>query len=125
MAANECETLEVLAGTYQGDTSPVLQPRPTVLDDGVVLDVNWTCHIAANYEDGTEAVPKTEITDKTSDNLRFIAALTPTQTGTIIIPSGLKCINVILIIETANSTTIPPFKIEKHYILPIKNQGIA
>lgn len=125
MVATSCEVLEVLDNTYQGDTSPILQPRPSVLAVDEVLDVDWTCHINATYEDGSEAVVKTEVTDKTADNLRWIAALTPTQTQTIILPTGLKCINVILAIEIANSTVIPPFKKEKHYILPIMTQVIS
>lgn len=119
MVATSCETLDVLDTTYVGDTSPILQPRPTVLDDGVVLDTNWTCTIAADYEDGSEAVAVTPVTDKTSDNLRFIAALTPAQTGTIVVPSELDCINVILELIVANSTLIPPFNKKIRYTLPI------
>lgn len=119
MAVTSCETLDTLETTYKGDTSPILQPRPTVLDDGVVLDADWTCSIAADYEDGTEAVAETPVTDKTADNLRFIAALTPTQTGAIVIPSGLECINIILKLVVINTTLIPPFQKTVRYTLPI------
>lgn len=124
MAVTECTAPEVLDSIYQGNTGPVLQPRPTVLDDGVVLDANWTCHIGANYKDGAVAVAKTEVTDKTVDNLRWIAALTPTQTAAIDLGS-LKCVDIDLILEVANSTVVPPFKVETHYTLPIKLQGMV
>ena len=119
MAAVSCETLLTLDTTYVGDTSPILQPRPTVLDDGVVLDVNWTCSIAAYYEDGAIAVASTPVTDKTSDNLRFIAALTPTQTGIIVVPASLDCINVVLELIVINTTLTPPFQKKTRYALPI------
>lgn len=123
MGVTDCSIPPVLDPIYQGNTGPILQPRPTVLVEGEPLDANWTCHIGANYKDGTVAVPKTEITDKTTDNLRWIAALTPTQTDAIDLGS-LSCVEVDLIIEVTNLTVIPPFKIETHYTLPVKKQGM-
>lgn len=120
----EC-TISELSAIYKGDTSPILQPRPTVLADATVLDADWHCYIAANYKDGTEAVASREVTDKTSDDLRWIAALTPTETDTIVFPGGLKTIDIILVIEVINTTTIPPFNKETHYTLPVCTQGIT
>ena len=124
MAVASCAVPETLSSIYHGNTGPILQPRPTVLDDGVVLDANWTCYIGANYEDGAEAVAKTEVTMKTADGLRFVAALTPTQTESLTLPPGLDCINIDLIIEVANSVLVPPFKVEAHYTLPVLQQGM-
>lgn len=125
MAVVKCAVPETLDSIYRGNTGPVLQPRPTVLDDGVILAPEWTCYIGANYEDGSEAVAKTEVLQKTADNLRWIAALTPTQTEALVIPSGLDCINIDLIIEVANATTVPPFKVELHYTLSVLEQGMV
>ena len=124
MAVVKCAVPETLDSIYRGNTGPILQPRPTVLDDGVTLDVNWTCYIGANYEDGSEAVAKTLVTDQTDDFLRWIAALTPTQTEALVIPSGLDCINIDLVIEVENPLTRPPFKVETHYTLPVLEQGM-
>ena len=113
-----------LSSIYKGDTSPIFQPRPTVLDDNVILDAEWHCYIAANYKDGEIAIAKREVVDKTSDNLRWIAALTPTETETIVFPGDLKTIDITLVIEVTNTTTTPPFNKEIHYTLPICTQGI-
>lgn len=117
-------TLPSLGFIYLGDTGPVLEVRPSVLDEGVVIDANWSCHIRAIYKDGSEAIAKTEITWKTSDDLYFIAALTPTQTETIDIPNNLAGVTIEMIVEVANLTVIPPFKKEIHYDVSVCEQGI-
>ena len=124
MSVEQCTT-DKLSKIYLGDTGPVLQPRPTVLDDGVPLDANWTCHIAANYADGTVAIASTEVTDKTADNLRWIAALTPTQTATLTIPVGEAFIVIDHVLEIVNLTLTPVFRKEVHHRLPVCAQGIA
>ena len=108
MNVEEC-TLPELAFIYKGDTSPILQPRPTVLADGVILDADWHCYVTANYKDGEVAVANREVTDKTSDNLRWIVALTPAETNALVFPDGLKTMDITFITQVVNTTTIPSF----------------
>lgn len=109
---------------YQGDTGPIIRPRPTVLDDGVVLDVNWTCSTAVNDADGVEVIAKRAVTDKTVDNLRFVAALTPTETNLLLVDDSENYRSYTQVIEVINTTLTPPFNIEEHYTLKVTPQGI-
>ena len=106
---------------YQGDTGPIMKPRPSVLDDGVTLDADWHCYINVIDSSGTEVVPKREVTDKTADNLRWIAALLPAETATIPVSNDFHT----MVIEVVNATTIPPFNVEKHYSIAVHKQGIV
>lgn len=110
---------------YQGDTGPIIRPRPSVLDTGVVLDVNWTCFIGVNDADGTAVVAKRAVTDKTSDNLYFVAALTPTETTALTVSAGELYEHYNMVVEVVNTTLIPPFNIEQHYTLHVKEQGLV
>lgn len=109
---------------YQGDTGPIIRPRPTVLDDGVVLDINWSCFTAVNDADGTPVIARRAVTDKTDDNLRFIAALTPTETNLLEVEDSESYRPYTQIIEVINTTLTPPFNIEEHYTLKVTPQGI-
>lgn len=104
---------------YQGDTGPILRPRPSVLDDAEVIGASWHCYLAVNDEDGNEVIAKFEVTDKTADNLRWIAALTPDNTAGIDPNARYE-----MVLEVSDATTIPPFKKEKHYVIQILEQGI-
>lgn len=120
--ADSCE-LEELDFIYQGDTGPILQVRPSVLDDLETISADWHCFIGANYKDGSVAAAPIEIHDLTADLFKWIAALTPDQTAEIVVPDN-GALDVIMVLEVKNSTTVPPFNVETHYILPVKAQGI-
>lgn len=110
---------------YQGDTGTILHPRPSSLAVDEAIDADWHCWIAANYSDGTVAVAKREVTDKDAGDLSWLAALTPTETNTITINPELGEVTVDLIIEVINTTTTPPFNVERHFDLPVRSQGIV
>lgn len=107
---------------YQGDTGPILKPRPSVIDTGDVIDATWHCYLGVNDADGVEVIARTEITDKTADDMRWICALTPAQTATI---PPLLDTPYNMVIEVTNTTTTPPFNIEKHYGLEVRDQGLT
>jgi len=109
---------------YQGDTGPIIRPRPTVLDDGATLDSNWSCFTAVNDADGAVVIAKREVTGKTADNLRFIAALTPTETNLLDVDDSESYRPYTQVIEVINTTLAPPFNIEEHYTLKVVPQGI-
>ena len=109
---------------YQGDTGPIIRPRPSVLADDVVLDSNWKCYTAVNDTDGAVVVAKREVTDKTADNLRFVAGLTPTETNLLLVDDSEEYRPYTQIIEVLNTTLTPPFNIESHYTLKVTPQGI-
>ena len=120
---DSCELTE-LDFIYQGDTGPILTVRPSVLADLETITADWHCFIAANYKDGTVAAAAIEIHDLTADLLKWIAALTPTQTNQIVVPDN-GALDVIMVVEVVNATTVPPFNVETHYILPVRAQGIT
>ncbi len=110
----------------QGDTGPVIHVRPSVLDEITPLDSNWKCFIAVNNEDGTTAVAKREVTTHTPDNLKFVAALFPSETQTLQVDGSIESFRLYkMIIEVSNVTLDPPFNIEKHYKLKVEPQGIT
>ena len=126
MAANCVMTAEtcVQYTIFQGNTGPVLKPRPSVLDDVTVLDADWHCYIAANNADGTVAIASREVTDKTVDNLRWIAALTPAETETLTVNAEDESVGYKVIIKVVNATTTPSFEVDYEYILFVKPQGM-
>ena len=103
---------------YQGDTGPVFLPRPSVLDVAEVLDADWSCWVAVNDLSDTNVIAKFEITEKTLDNLRWVAVLTPNQTE-LLDPASYT-----MVIEVKNSVYSPVFNVEKHFTLTVKTQGI-
>lgn len=109
---------------YQGDTGPVFLPRPSVLDPATVLDADWSCWVAVNDLDGNVAITKYEITEKTVDDLRWVAVLTPNQTGTLSVNTDGTPKIYTMIIEVKNSVYSPVFNVEKHFTLGVKPQGI-
>lgn len=116
-----CEEFSI----YQGDTGPVLRVRPTVLDDGAVLDANWHCYIAVNDPTGAVTVASREVTDKDGDNFRWLASLTPAETATLPVDDDEHSRGYQMVIEVVNTAVVPPFNKEKHYTLKVSPQGIA
>lgn len=109
---------------YRGDTGPVIRPRPAVLDDGEVIDGNWSCFTAVLDEAGNIVIPKFEVTAKTQDGLRFMAVLNPENTSKLSVANPPDPTRYIWVVELSNNTTVPPFRIEKHYKLNVREQGV-
>lgn len=105
---------------YQGDTGPLLRVRPSVLAEGEVIGAGWHCYIAARTGDNQYAIPVREVTDKSSDNLRWLVALLPSETETLDPDTEYD-----MVIEVVNDTTTPPFTVEKHYPLKVLAQGVT
>lgn len=109
---------------YQGDTSPVFLPRPSVLEPAVELDADWSCWVAVNELDGTPVITKFEITAKTTDNLRWVAVLTPSQTALLGVNTDGTLKNYKMVIEVKNILYFPIFNVEMHFTLGVRPQGI-
>lgn len=110
---------------HQGDTGPMLKPRPSVLDDGVVLDADWHCYIAALDATGAVAIASREVTDKDTGNLRWLASFTPAETATLDVEDSDNYRSYKMVLEVVNTTTTPPFNVESHFVLNVAPQGIA
>lgn len=107
---------------YRGDTGPVIRARPSILDDGVLLDGNWKCYASVKDSLGNIVIDKYEITAKTGDGLRFQAVLGKDRT--ILLPVRGKSTKYVWAVELLNPTTSPPFNIEKHFELNVHEQGV-
>jgi hypothetical protein len=100
---------------YKGDTAgPWNVGVP--LDDGTLATITapWTCKIKVA---GT-AIDRA-VADRTVDNKRFIAALTPAETDT------LEVGQYVVAIEVENTTTIPPMRREQHIILTVAKHVVG
>lgn len=116
--------------TYQGDTTDILYIRPGPLNNGDPIDVNWTCSTGVIDDVGAILLASRAVTDivtvpikgangQTTDEECFLCALTPAETVTLEL--GIHT----WIVQVVNTTTTPPFNIEKHNILEIEKQGLA
>ena len=104
---------------HQGDTGPVFEVRPSVLGSAEVIDATWHCYVAAIDANGKQVITSREVTDKTSDNLRWIVALAPSETIDLT-PNE----SYYMVIQVVNDTTNPIFNVEKHYQINVNMQGI-
>lgn len=104
---------------FQGDHSPVYRCRPTALPDGQPINGSWKCHIGVTDENDRVVMAKREVTAKTSDGLRWLAALTPAETGALAPGAYYN-----MVIEVSNTTTTPPFNKEKRVQFKLLHQGI-
>lgn len=95
---------------YKGDTGGPWNVGVTG-EDGALLTITapWTCKIKVA---GT-AIDRA-VADRTSDNKRFIAALTPTETDGLAAGS-----QYVVAVEIENTTTTPPVRREHHIILTV------
>jgi len=112
---------------YQGDLSAIRNARPSIegLDD--VLDANWECYVRVIDRDNNAVVAKREITDKMTDTAskeRFVAAILPTETAEILVPTGRNSEDYIWIIQLENSTLTPPWVKEHQITLRVRRQGL-
>lgn len=100
---------------YKGDTAGPWNVGVTG-DDGALVNISapWTCKIKVA---GT-AIDRA-VTDRTVDNLRFIAALTPAETATLDI--GIY----VVAIEIENTTTVPPLRREHHIVLTVEKHVVG
>ena len=108
----------------QGETGPIIRVRPSVLEDGSVIDGNWTCRTSVNDKDGNQIIAPRAITTKTDDNLYFKLALSPTETESLSIATGADYTLYDQIVEIVNSVLSPKFNVEEDYELKIKPGGI-
>ena len=97
------------ASIYKGDTGGPWNVGHR-LDDGNLapLAPAYTCKIRV----AGSAIERA-ITDKTGDNLRFIAALTPAET------LALAAGQYVVAIEIENAALTPPLRVETHIILTV------
>lgn len=100
---------------YKGDTAGPWNVGVTG-DDGnlVTITAPWTCAIKVAGTAIDRAVP-----DRTVDNKRFIAALTPAETLTL--ADG----QYVVAIEIENATTTPPVRREHHIILTVTKHVVG
>jgi hypothetical protein len=100
---------------YRGDTAGPWNVGVTG-DDGALVNISapWTCKIKVA---GT-AIDRA-VGDRTVDNLRFIAALTPAETDTLEI--GVY----VVAIEIENTTTTPPLRREHHIVLTVTRHVVG
>jgi hypothetical protein len=103
------------ASIFKGDTGGPWNVGHR-LDDGTLatLGVTYTCSIKVA---GT-AIERA-VTDKTGDDKRFIAALTPTETNTL--TPG----QYVVAIEVINNSLTPPLRVETHIILTVSEQIVG
>jgi hypothetical protein len=100
---------------YKGDTAGPWNVGVTG-DDGALVTITppWTCKIKVA---GT-AIDRA-VSDRTVDNKRFIAALTPAETDTLEV--GLYVVAV----EIENTTTTPPMRREHHIVLTVEKHVVG
>jgi len=107
----------------QGNTGPLWRVGVQSYDaNGVAisgvfenLSVNYTCTLAVP----TAAPPISRaVSALSADNTRFLAQLTPSETGTLAEGQHTAAI------EVANATTTPPYKVEVHVELLVEEQLI-
>ena len=110
---------------YQGDTGPILLARPAMLNNTDTLDSNWECYSAAISLSGNPAIASREITDKTDDQLQFIAALIPSETESLSVDEDRGYSEYIWVIEIRNPAYTPAYNREKHIPIKVKAQGIT
>ena len=103
------------ASIYKGDTGGPWNVGHR-LDDGSLtpLTVAYTCKIRV-----AGAAIERAVTDKTADNLRFIAALTPTETN------DLAAGQYVVAVEVENAALTPPLRAEKHIILTVNEHIVG
>lgn len=106
-----------LIEVIQGNTSRIIKAAPKVDGARPQLDENWVCRTALLDEEGI-AIFTRGVTNKTQDNQRFLVALTPTETA-LCAPGTYTWV-----IEISNSTTEPPFNVERDYPLRVKPQKL-
>ena len=109
----------------QGETGPIIRPRPSVLATDATIDSNWACRTSVNDADGTEVIAPRVVTDKTDDNMYFVVALTPTETASLTVEEGCAYTMYSQIVEITNDTLTPEFNIEDDYDLKIKPGGMT
>lgn len=109
----------------QGETGPIIRPRPSAIDTGVTLDANWICRTAVNDLDGESVIAPRVITTMTDDALYFELALTPTETESLTVASGDLSTNYVQVVEISNATLFPIFNVEEEYIIKVKKAGIT
>jgi hypothetical protein len=103
------------ASIFKGDTGGPWNVGHR-LDDGTLatLGVSYTCSIKV-----AGAGIERAVTDKTGDDKRFIAALTPTETNTL--TPG----QYVVAIEVINNGLTPPLRVETHIILTVSEQIVG
>lgn len=109
----------------QGETGPIIRPRPSTLEDGITIDGSWVCKTAVNDKDGNVIIAARTIVTLSDNALYFEFALTPTETLTLSVASGDDYTLYDQIVEITNDTIFPKFNVEEEYELKVKRGGIA
>lgn len=112
---SESVLVNKIVSVAQGDTTTALKPRPGSLGESDIIDGNWSCHTKVLSPSGTVLIDRA-ITEKTSDAMRFVVALTPAETAALAVDTYTW------IIELSNSTTTPPYNVEVSYTLAVEPQ---
>jgi hypothetical protein len=109
---------------FKGNTGPVIPLRPLILGEKQDLDVNWTCQIALLDSSAVPVVAARAVTTKNQDNQAFLAALTPAETASVTLDVGKDFTSFTQVMVVENTTTTPPYKVERRVTLQIKPEGI-
>jgi hypothetical protein len=113
---------------FRGDLSDIKNVRPGIDGYPTTLPGTAVCKIKVIDQDGTEVVAERTVTDKMTDtdgNERFVAAILPSETTSITLPTGEASHDYTWIIEIADTNTTPPFNKEHHITLRVFEQGIT
>lgn len=108
----------------QGNTGPILRSTPYIGDQAQVIDANWRCETLVMDRTGNAVVPKREITDTDAAKSYWPVALLPTETASLTLTKN-KFTEFIWVIQIYNDTTVPPFRIERQFLLKVKKQGLV
>lgn len=96
----------------KGDTSELVTVRPDLADDTEVIGSGWKCYSSVEDIYGNEVVAQREITEKTADNLHFVAFLNPSETD--LLNSGSLLTEYRWVFRISNNTTDPEYNREKY-----------
>ncbi|MFL0802440.1 MAG: hypothetical protein K6L81_01895 [Agarilytica sp.] len=110
---------------FQGDTTTIQRVRPSVLALDEVIASPWECRQNVIDHHGNVVVESSEITSFSSDQLRWLVALTPSQTQSLPVEYNEPYSKYIWVIQVSNPDTTPPFSVEKHIELRVKKQGLS
>ena len=119
---------------FKGDTTDIIYVRPGPLNPGDLIDSNWKCFVGVTDYINTSEMSAREVTDivvvpvknpdtsMTSDEECFMCFLTPAETLTLSVDAETTLHN--WVIEVSNTTTTPPFNLESHNELYVKEQSL-
>lgn len=107
---------------HQGDLSELISVRPNIADPEVKINADWSCKIKVVDFDGNIVVAEREVTEKTIDELYFVASLTPEETLNLPVSGQYARFN--WIIQLDNVQLSPNYSREMHFPIIAHKQGV-